>query len=125
MLTRQMLAYSGKGKFIIEPVDISDLVREMTTLVQASVPKTVALRLRLAPDLPPVVADVAQVQQLIMNLVINWAEAIGDHPGSVTVTTGEQQIVNCESIGTTVGGDPVTPGRYVFFVLEDDRTRTH
>jgi nitrogen-specific signal transduction histidine kinase/CheY-like chemotaxis protein len=120
MLTRQMLAYSGKGKFIIQPVDISDLVREMTTLVQASVPKTVALRLRLAPGLPPVVADVAQLQQLIMNLVINGAEAIGDHPGSVTVTTGEQQTVDGESIGTTVGADPVTPGKYVFFEVQDN-----
>jgi CheY-like chemotaxis protein len=120
MLTRQLLAYSGKGKFIIEPVDISDLVREMTTLVQASVPKAVALRLRLAPDLPPVVADVAQIQQLIMNLVINGAEAIGDRPGSVTVTTGERQIVNGETSGTTVWADPVTPGRYVFFEVKDD-----
>ncbi|MCU1257900.1 MAG: sensor hybrid histidine kinase [Bryobacterales bacterium] len=120
MLTQQMLAYSGKGKFVIQPVDISDLVREMTTLVQASVPKTVALRLRLAPGLPPVVADVAQLQQLIMNLVINGAEAIGDHPGSVTVTTGEQQTVDGESVGTTVGADPVTPGKYVFFEVQDN-----
>ena len=119
-LTRQMLAYSGKGKFVIQPVDISGLVREMTALVQTSVPKTVALRLRFAPDLPPVVADLAQLQQLIMNLVINAAEAIGDHHGSVTVTTGEQQIVDGESIGTTIGADPVTPGRYVFFEVEDD-----
>jgi nitrogen-specific signal transduction histidine kinase len=65
-----------------------------------------------------VVADVAQLQQLIMNLVINGAEAIGDHPGSVTVTTG-QQIVDGESIGTTLGADSVTPGKYVFFEVED------
>jgi nitrogen-specific signal transduction histidine kinase/CheY-like chemotaxis protein len=120
MLTRQLLAYSGKGKFIIQPVDISDLVREMTTLVQASVPRAVALRLRLAPGLPPVVADAAQLQQLIMNLVINGAEAIGDNPGSVIVTTGEQQIVDGETSGTTVGAESVTPGRYVFFEVEDN-----
>jgi two-component system, cell cycle sensor histidine kinase and response regulator CckA len=119
-LTRQLLAYSGKGKFVIQPVDLSDLVREMTKLVQASIPKTVALRLRLASDLPAVVGDVAQLQQLIMNLVINAAEAIGDNPGSVTVTTGKQQIVDGETAGTTVGADPVTPGRYVFFEVEDN-----
>jgi len=119
MLTRQLLAYAGKGKLIIRPVNISDLVREMTTLVQASVPKTVNLQLQLAPDLPAVVADVAQLQQLIMNLVINAAESIGDTPGSVTVTSGQQQIVAGESRETTVGGDPVTPGRYVFFEVED------
>jgi PAS domain S-box-containing protein len=119
-LTRQLLAYSGKGKFVIQPVDVSDLVREMTRLVQASIPKSVELRLRFAPNLPPVVADVAQLQQLIMNLVINAAEAIGDHCGSVTVTTGEQQILDGETGETTVGADPVTPGRYVFFEVEDN-----
>src|SRR5260370_16405850 len=98
---------------------MSDLAREITRLVQSSVPKTVALRLRLAPGLPPVVADAAQLQQLIMNLVINAAEAIGDNPGSVTVTTGEQQIVDGETSGTMVGADPITPGRYVFFEVED------
>jgi CheY-like chemotaxis protein len=67
-----------------------------------------------------VVADVAQLQQLIMNLVINGAEAIGDHPGSVTVTSGEQQVVDGETGGTKVWADPVTPGRYVFFEVEDN-----
>jgi CheY-like chemotaxis protein len=114
------LAYSGKGKFIIQPVDLSELVREMTKLVQTSVPKTVTLRLHLAPDLPPVVADVAQLQQLIMNLVINAGEAIGDRPGSVSITTGEQRIVEGETGGTTVGADPVTPGSYVYFEVNDN-----
>ena len=73
-----------------QPVDISIFVREMTKLVQASIPKTVAVRLQLAPGLPPVVADVAQLQQLIMNLIINAAEAIGDNSGTLTVTTGKR-----------------------------------
>ena len=120
VLTRQLLAYSGKGKFVIQPVDISELVRDLTKLVRASMPKSVGLRSRLAPGLPPVVADGAQLQQLIMNLVINAAEAIGDNPGLVTVTTGEQQIVDGETSGTTVGADPITPRRYVFFQVEDD-----
>jgi PAS domain S-box-containing protein len=120
VLTRQLLAYAGKGKFVIQPMDISDLVREMTRLVQASVPKTVTIRLRLAPDLPPVIGDVAQLQQLIMNLIINAAEAIGDKPGLVTVSTGEQAVVDSESLGNTVGADLVTPGRYVFFEVGDD-----
>src|SRR5260370_25697918 len=119
VLTRQLLAYSGKGKFVIQPMDVSDLVRDLTKLVQASIPKSLVLRPHLAAGLPPVVADVAQLQQLIMNLVINAAEAIGDNPGSVTLTTGEQQIVDGETSGTTVGADPITPGRYVFFEVED------
>lgn len=120
VLTRQLLAYAGKGKFVIQPIDISDLVRDMAKLVQASVPKTVTIRLGLVPDLPSVIADVAQLQQLIMNLMINAAEAIGDKAGLVTVSTGEQEIVDGESRGNTVGTDPVRPGRYVFFEVEDD-----
>ena len=92
----------------------------MAKLVEASIPKSVLLRLRLPPSLPPVVADVAQLQQLIMNLIINAAEAIGDHPGSVTVTSGEQEILNGETSGGTVEADPVTRGRYVFFEVEDN-----
>jgi CheY-like chemotaxis protein len=119
VLTRQLLAYAGKGKFVIRPVDISALVREMIKLVQASVPKTVTVRLQLVPGLPPVVADVAQLQQLIMNLIINAAEAIGGNTGTVTVTTGKLQISGSEIKGTTGWSDPATPGRYVFFEVED------
>jgi PAS domain S-box-containing protein len=119
VLTRQLLAYSGKGKFVIEPLDVSDLVRDMTKLVEASIPKSVVLRDHLASDLPPVVADVAQLQQLIMNLVINGAEAIGDRSGFVTVTTGERQLSDADACGATVGPDSVRPGRYVFFEVED------
>ena len=118
-LTRQLLAYAGKGKFVIQPVDISALVREMTKLVQASVPKTVVVQLRLAPVLPAVVADVAQLQQLIMNLIINAAEAIGNNSGTVTVTTGKLQISGSEIKGATGWSDPATPGIYVFFEVED------
>jgi PAS domain S-box-containing protein len=119
VLTRQLLAYAGKGKFVIQPLDISALVREMANLVHASVPKRVAVRLRLAPSLPAVVADEAQLQQLIMNLIINAAEAIGDNSGTVTVTTGNLEISGSEIKGATGWSDPATPGRYVFFEVED------
>ena len=77
-LTRQLLAYSGKGRFFVQSSDISVLVREISSLIQSSIPKKVQLRLELAPDLPLVEIDTAQIQQLIMNLVINGAEAIGE-----------------------------------------------
>ena len=86
-LTREMLAYSGKGRFVIEPVVLSDLVREVVALVRSSVPNPVTLRLDLQPDLPPIQADLAQIQQVVMNLVINAAEAIGDRTGLITVRT--------------------------------------
>ena len=109
-LTRQLLAYSGKGRFIIQPVDLSELTREMSTLVRTSIPRTVELRLDLAPDLPAVEGDRGQLQQLIMNLVINAAESIADKSGSVVVTTSVQ------SIGA---GAEIQPGVYVALEVRD------
>ena len=91
-LTQQLLAYAGKGKFIIQPLDMSDLAREMVSLIQTSIPRTVTLQLNLASGLPKVIADVAQMQQIVMNLVINAAEAIGDGAGVVAITTGVQDV---------------------------------
>ena len=92
-LTRQLLAYSGKGRFFVQSSDLSVLVREIGSLIQTSIPKKVQLRLDLAPDLPTVEIDSAQIQQLIMNLVINGAEAIGeDRSGLVTVSTGLRDV---------------------------------
>src|SRR5581483_11456772 len=80
-LTRQMLAYAGKGKFLIEPVNASELVRDISELLRSSVPRTVELALQLHPDLPPVEGDASQIQQLVMNLILNAVEATGERPG--------------------------------------------
>jgi PAS domain S-box-containing protein len=91
-LTSQMLAYSGRGHFVIETVDLSKQVVQITTLVQASIPKNVQLRLCLSNDLPLIDADISQLQQVIMNLVINAAEAVGSEPGMVELTTGVEAV---------------------------------
>jgi len=118
-LTRQLLAYSGKGRFIIQPVDLSSLTREITTLVRTSIPRTVQLRLELAPDLPAVEGDPGQLQQLIMNLVINGAEAIGEgRNGSVLVATGVQSVDE-EFLRNTFAAAEIGPGRYVSLEVQD------
>ena len=84
-LARQMLAYSGRSRFRIEPVDLPDLVRELLTLLQVSIGKGIVLKLHL-PDEPIVVdADAAQLRQVVMNLVINAADAINGRSGTVTI----------------------------------------
>ena len=99
LLVRQMLAYAGKGQFVVEPLNLSAQVSEIVPLLRTSVSRLVTLELYLDQHLPVVEADRAQIQQLIMNLAINAAEAIGDRPGTVTITTSsretdaEQQVV--------------------------------
>jgi signal transduction histidine kinase len=91
-LTRQMLAYSGKGRFLVESLNLSALIPEMTGLVRPSISKKIALHLNLEDDLPPVEADRGQVQQVFMNLALNAAEAIGSHDGLISVRTGVEDV---------------------------------
>jgi nitrogen-specific signal transduction histidine kinase/CheY-like chemotaxis protein len=116
-LTRQMLAYSGRARFEVKPLDLSHQVREIAALVATTMPGKVQLRLELA-ELPAVLADGAQLQQVIMNLVLNAAEAIGDGAGHVSLAT------ECRSIGpdearTLSPDEPLAPGRYVFLRVSD------
>ncbi len=86
-LTAQMLAYAGRGQVKISAIDLSHLVEEMAGLLRVSIGKKTALELGLARDLPPVAADATQLRQVVMNLLTNAAEAIGDHAGNITVQT--------------------------------------
>ncbi len=118
-LTQQLLAYAGKGRFVIEPLDLSRLVREISKLIESSIPRTVDLRLQLAPNLPMVEGDASQIQQLVMNLVINAAEAIGEgKTGTVVVTTGIQKVDEIY-IQQTFTGDQISPGNYVMLDVSD------
>jgi PAS domain S-box-containing protein len=91
-LTRQMLAYSGKGRFFMEHLDLSAVVRDIADLIRPSIPRKVALQFELEEDLPVVEADRGQLQQILMNLVINAAEAIGSHDGTITVASGVRVV---------------------------------
>jgi PAS domain S-box-containing protein len=117
-LTRQMLAYSGKGRFLVEPVDLSSLSLEITRLLRASIGKSVTLELDLAEKLPPVEADAGQMQQVIMNLVLNAAEAIGDKPGKVWVHTGLKQIGEDFRVDA-LNRAKLAPGPYVALEVRD------
>ncbi|WP_310571044.1 response regulator [Gemmatimonas sp.] len=87
-LTQQMLAYSGKGKFVVGPVRITGLVEEITRLLEVSISKKCVLRYDLMVDQPPCLADATQLRQVIMNLIINASEAIGERSGVISLTTG-------------------------------------
>ena len=118
-LTRQLLAYAGKGRFVIGQIDLSELLREMDGLVAASVPKTVQVRMSLASALPPVEADASQIQQLVMNLIINAGEAIGDNPGTVLVSTALQEVDE-HYLSTVLAETPLSPGTYICLEVNDN-----
>jgi PAS domain S-box-containing protein len=117
-LTAQMLAYSGRGQFLIEPVDLSTQVIQITSLIQASIPKNVEVRLALANDLPLIEVDISQLQQIIMNLVINAAEAIGSGPGTVELTTSVESVTEADLRANLTHTDPPA-GAYVAMCVED------
>lgn len=116
-LTMQMLAYSGKGRFVIEPVDLSAVVRQVTDLVRASAPKKITIRLDLDPELPPINTDRNQLHQVLINLVTNAAEAIGDETGLITVRTGLQYVG--EDLIRELEAKDISPGRYVLLEVGD------
>ncbi len=86
-LTNQMLAYSGKGHFVIEYVDMSAIINDMSSLLESSVTGRNKLRFNLASDLPAIEVDTTQLRQIALNLVINAAEATGEKGGFVTIKT--------------------------------------
>jgi PAS domain S-box-containing protein len=117
-LTRQLLAYAGKGRFIILPVDLSKLVREVSTLIRASISKKITLVIDVPDDCPLVEADRAQLQQLMMNLVINGGEAIGDEPGTLTVRIRTEHFTERRE-RPRAEGFPISTGDYVRIDVTD------
>jgi signal transduction histidine kinase/ActR/RegA family two-component response regulator len=117
-LTRQLLAYAGKGRFEVRAIDLSEHVRQIAHLLESTLSKKVTLRLELASGLPAVEADVAQIQQVVVNLVVNGAEAIGDQVGTVLVTTGVEQV-DAAYASDLVGVASLVPGTYVFVEVQD------
>jgi PAS domain S-box-containing protein len=117
-LTNQMLAYSGKGRFVVEPLDLSKLVKDMAGLLKVSISKKVDLKFDFDRDLPPVEADAAQFRQVIMNLIINASEAIGDEPGVVSVRTGTVEA-DSSFFAETYTHDNLPEGTYVYLEVAD------
>lgn len=118
-LTRQMLAYSGKGRFLVRPTDLNELVRENTYLFRTVIPRTVTMTMRLSEEPPVIEADPGQVQQVVMNRITNAAEAVREPTGVITVTTG---LVDCDDAclaRSRVDGKPPA-GRFAFVEVSDN-----
>lgn len=118
-LCRQLLAFSGKGRFMVQPLNLEELVQEMSPLIAASMNKKIALQLNFAKNTPAIQADAAQVRQVIMNLIVNASEAIGEKVGCISVRTGLQQV-DATYLKGCLGAEDMTPGEFVFLEVTDN-----
>ncbi len=117
-LCRQMLAYSGKGRFVVEALDLRELVEEMAHILEVSVSKKAVLNLHFADNLPAVRADATQIRQVLMNLITNASEAIGDRSGVISISTGAQ---DCERsyLSEMYLDDDLPEGLYTYLEVAD------
>jgi two-component system cell cycle sensor histidine kinase/response regulator CckA len=120
-LTRQLLAYAGKGKFQIITLDLNQLIRETSGLLETALPNRTVLQLHLVDSLPLIEADRGQIQQVVMNLVINAAEALHDDGGYVRLTTVSQIITTADDANRYMGAN-LQPGHYVALQVCDNGT---
>ncbi len=119
-LTRQLLAYSGRGRFVIEPVDINKVIAEMNQILQVTISGNCVVRTNLASNLPTVEADRSQIQQVLMNLIINASEACeGTSQGTVTVATNTQEIDD-EYLAQSDFAGSIQPGPAVYLEVSDN-----
>jgi PAS domain S-box-containing protein len=118
-LCRQMLAYAGQGNLVVEPVGLNEVVDEMLRMLGLSIARSAQLECHLDPRLPPVQADVTQIRQVVMNLIVNASDAMEERSGNITVSTG---VCHCtrEYLSESSASLDCPEGRYVFFEVRDD-----
>lgn len=117
VLCKQMLAYSGKGQFILKRINLSALVTEMMYLMDISIETSVVIKYHLAENLPLISGDEAQIQQIILNLITNASDAIASKSGVISITSGvmhadENYLLDC------YGNQPKT-GRFAYIEVSD------
>jgi CheY-like chemotaxis protein len=117
-LPRQMLAYAGKGPAATQQIDLNMLVAEISDLLKASIGKNITLEYQLAPNLPMVDADPGQMRQVVLNLIINASEAIGEQEGRITLAIDTVHAGRA-TFAKAYFGETLTPGEYVRLKVRD------
>ncbi len=117
-LCRQMLAYAGKGRFIIKPVNLNQIVEELAQLLEVSISKKATLNYHFSDNLPLIQADETQIRQIVMNLITNASDALGDEPGVISLKTGSCYCTP-EDLASSYLSDELSAGEYVFLEVSD------
>jgi two-component system cell cycle sensor histidine kinase/response regulator CckA len=119
-LCKQLLAYAGRGRLLIERADLNTLVRESLPLLRLSASRHITMHLALRPGALLFDGDPSQIRQVVINLVINAAEALGDRPdGRVTLTSGLLEANDTFRSDPMVGVD-LAPGLYGYIEVTDN-----
>ncbi|MCC6489005.1 MAG: PAS domain S-box protein [Candidatus Hydrogenedentes bacterium] len=117
-LAQQILAYSGKGNVATQRIDLRALVDEMGHLLSASITKNARLLLELGSELPAIDGDPTQIRQVVMNLLTNASDAIGDKEGVITVSAGQLEISRDDGVDAYFN-DRLAPGVYAYVDVSD------
>ena len=117
-LTNQMLAYSGKGRFIIEAININELVREMTHMLEISISKKARLSFSFTDDIPYIEADASQIRQIIMNLLTNASDALEDRQGTISISTTVMEA-DRQYLDDLMIDERLPEGKYVVIEVTD------
>lgn len=117
-LCKQMLAYSGKGRVVSETVNLNEIVREMASVLDVAISKKAVVRLDFDPAAPLVDGDSAQLQQVVLNLIMNASDALGQLPGVISITTRKRHCSEAELHSTWIN-DNLTAGEYVVLEVAD------
>ncbi|PKN47341.1 MAG: hypothetical protein CVU59_03175 [Deltaproteobacteria bacterium HGW-Deltaproteobacteria-17] len=116
-LSSQMLAYSGRGKFIVDQVDATQLIQEMSNLLKASLPRTINIEYELNPGCLPFTGDSTQIHQALMNIILNASESI-DGEGTIRIST-RPVVLTLEDIAACYLSENVAPGPHTLIRVED------
>ncbi len=118
-LCKQMLAYSGRGRFVIQAVNLNHIIRETSRLLEISISKHCVLRFQLTDPLPMIEADATQMRQILMNLIINASEAIGERSGVIAIGSGLTRV-GTDYLRSFIHGETLAEGDYVFVEVSDN-----
>lgn len=117
-LTRQMLAYSGKGRFVMQRINLNTVITEIIQLLQVSISKNAELEFNLNNAVPAMEGDVTQVRQVLMNLIVNASDAIGDKPGKISLSTGVV-MADKDYLESSFLAPELPAGQYVYVQVAD------
>lgn len=120
MLTRQLVTYAGNTPVEKEWVDLGEVVESTRELFAATLPTGVDLQTIRDNNAGPVFADLGQMQQVVMNLILNAAAAMGDKMGTVTLSTTEIHLGPESMADWTIGGNELHPGTYACTEVVDE-----